>query len=122
MNNLEETITNFSRAVRETKVCRDFQDAAQVYAADPAAQKLMNDFQMAQQELAILQEGNFSGQAELEEKYNSLLEQVRANVAINNLADARKKMATLVGDMAVQISNNIGFPFTLPPKKSCGCG
>ena len=121
MDNLENYTKEFSRAVRESKECRDFQKAARVYAADSAAQKLMDDFQMAQQELAILREGNFSGQVEAQEKYNLLLEQVRNNTPINDLAEARKKMAAMVGELALAISNDIGFPFTLPPKKGCGC-
>ncbi|MFA5068198.1 MAG: YlbF family regulator [Candidatus Izemoplasmatales bacterium] len=45
MNNLEKITKEFSQAIRETKECRNFEKAAQAYAADIAAQKLMNDFQ-----------------------------------------------------------------------------
>jgi len=65
-----------------------------------------------------LQEGNFSRQEELKKKYDLLREQVRASAAINNLIDNRKKMEAIVGNLAIEISNNINFPFTLPPKKA----
>ncbi|MFA5068199.1 MAG: hypothetical protein WC466_09255 [Candidatus Izemoplasmatales bacterium] len=68
-----------------------------------------------------MQEGNFSRQEELKKKYDLLREQVRASAAINNLINNRKKMEAIVGNLAIEISNNINFPFTLPPKKSCGC-
>lgn len=121
MNNLEQKIKEFSQAIRETKECQAFKKAARTYDNDKEAQKLMNDFQIAQQELAILREGNFSGQEEQEEKYGILLKGVRTNAAINELVEARKKMEILIGDLAIGISNDIGFPFNLPPKKSCGC-
>jgi cell fate (sporulation/competence/biofilm development) regulator YlbF (YheA/YmcA/DUF963 family) len=121
MNNLEQKIGEFSRAIRETKECQAFQKAAQAYGNDKAAQKLMNDFTMAQQELAILEGGNFSGQEAQKEKYEALLKEVRANGPINELVESRKKMEILVGDLAVTLSNAIDFPFNLPPKKGCGC-
>lgn len=55
MNNLEKITKEFSQAIRETKECQNFEKAARIYAADIAAQKLMNDFQATQQELLILQ-------------------------------------------------------------------
>jgi cell fate (sporulation/competence/biofilm development) regulator YlbF (YheA/YmcA/DUF963 family) len=121
MNNLEQKIKEFSQAIQETRECQVFKKAAQTYDNDKEAQKLMNDFQVAQQQLVILREGNFSGQEEPEKKYEILLKEVRANAAINEFVEARKKMEILVGDLATTVSNEIGFPFNLPPKKSCGC-
>ncbi|GEM_PF-961133 len=121
MNNLDEKAGEFCAAIKETEEWQAYQKAAKIYGDDKGAQILMNDFLMAQQELAILQEGGFSGQEEQKEKFEVLLEQVRKNKAINELANARKKMEALVGDLAVSVSNDIDFPFNLLPKKSCGC-
>lgn len=121
MSNLHEKACDFCAAIKETKEWRAYQNAAKIYGEDENARKLMNDFAMARQELAILQEGGFSGQEEQRKIFESLREQVRKNKAIGDLADARKKMEALVGDLAVAISNDIDFPFNLPPKKNCGC-
>lgn len=83
MNNLDQKIQEFSQAIRETKECQAYKQAALAYGSDGAAQKLLNDFQMAQQELAILQEGGFSGQEEQKAKYENLLDEVRKNKVIN---------------------------------------
>jgi cell fate (sporulation/competence/biofilm development) regulator YlbF (YheA/YmcA/DUF963 family) len=122
MDNLDQKTEEFCRAVEDTKECRDFKAAAEVYGRDNEAQKLLNDFRMAQQELAILRDGDFSGVEERERKLEKLLDEVRKNEAINNWVDAQKKLAVLTGGLATAITNSIGFPFTLPPKKSCGCG
>lgn len=121
MDNLEQKISDLSQAIRETKQYRDHENAARVYGGDEAAQKLMNDFQMAQQEYLILQQGGFSGQEEAKVRFEDLLDGVRSNKPINELVEARRKMEDLVGGLAVALSNDIGFPFNLPPKKGCGC-
>ncbi|MFA6376772.1 MAG: YlbF family regulator [Candidatus Paceibacterota bacterium] len=122
MDDLDKKTEEFCLAVEGTKEYREFKAAAEVYGGDKEAQKLLNDFQMAQQELAILQDGDFSGAAEQEEKFEKLLDEVRKNEAINNWIDSQKKLAILTGGLATAITGRLGFPFTLPPKKSCGCG
>jgi len=77
--------------------------------------------QMAQGKLDILEQGNFEGLEEQKTLYDELLNQVRQNRAINDWFDSRKHMEPLVGELANALSRQINFPFTLPPKKSCGC-
>ena len=121
MNNLDQKIKEFSQTIRETKDYQAYKKAAEIYDNDKEAQKLLNDFQMAQQELAILREGNFTGQEEQKEKFDYLLGKVRDNGVINEWIDNRNKIEGLVGDLAVALSRDLDFPFTLPPKKGCGC-
>lgn len=122
MNNLEQKIVDFSLAIRETKEWQDFQKAAQVYEGDKASQKLLGDLQMAQGTLDAIEQGNFPGLEEQKAVYEDLLGQVRQNRAINDLFDNRKCLETLIGQVATTLSHEINFPFTLPPKKGCGCG
>jgi len=122
MNNLDQKIQEFSGAIQETKECRAYKQAELAYNGDSIAQKLLDDFQMAQQELAILQEGGFSGQEEQKAKYENLLDEVRKNKVINEWFESRRQMEILIGDLATALSHDLGFPFVLPPKKSCGCG
>ena len=122
MNNLEQKIIEFSQAIRETKEWRDYTEAARAYGSDKDAQKLLEDLQMAQGELDILEQGNFSGQEEQRKVYDALLDKVRANRTINDRFDTRKRLETLIGELAVTLTQKIDFPFTLPPKKGCGCG
>ena len=121
MNNLEQKVGEFCAAIQETKEYRDYREAAEIYDRDKAAQELMKDFQMAQQELAILRDGGFSGWEEQEKKLRSLLDEVKKNETINKFSESRRKMEILIGDLALAISNDIDFPFNLPPKKGCGC-
>jgi len=121
MNNLEQKLKEFCAAVEETKEYRDYNSAAKIYDADKAAQKLLEDFQMAKQELAILGQGNFPGQEEQKEIVESLLKEVRKSEVIGNWVTSQRQLETLVGDLAVAVSNKLDFPFTLPPKKGCGC-
>lgn len=121
MNNLGQKIREFSQAIQETKVCQAYKKAAQIYNNDKKAQILMNDFTMAQQELVILVQGNFSGQEKQKEKLEALLREVRASLVINEWIKSQRQMEILIGDLAIAISNDIGFPFNLPPKKGCGC-
>ena len=122
MDNLDQKTEDFCGAVVETKEYQAYKKAAEAYSNDKEAQKLLNDFQMAQQELAILQDGDFSGVEEQNKKYEDLLDQVRENEVINRWFDTQKELATLIGGLATAISGTLGFPFTLPPKKGCGCG
>jgi cell fate (sporulation/competence/biofilm development) regulator YlbF (YheA/YmcA/DUF963 family) len=122
MNNLDQKIQEFSQAIQETKECQAYKQAALAYGSDMEAQKLLDDFQMAQQELAILQDGGFSGQEEQKTQYESLLDEVRKNKVINEWFESRRQMEILIGDLATALSHDLGFPFSLPPKKSCGCG
>ena len=122
MDNLDQKIKEFCQAVEGTKEYRDYRRAAGRYENDKEAQKLLNDLQMAQQELAILQDGDFSGVEEQSKKYEALLDEVRKNGIINKWVDSQKELAALIGGLAIAISGNLNFPFTLPPKKSCGCG
>jgi cell fate (sporulation/competence/biofilm development) regulator YlbF (YheA/YmcA/DUF963 family) len=121
MNNLDQKIGEFSLAIKETKEYLAYKQAAQIYDADRASQILLNDLQMAQQAVDIFEQGNFSGLDEQKKKYEDLLEKVRKNEAINEWVKTRKQMEILVGELATAISNDIGFPFNLPPKKGCGC-
>ena len=122
MDNLDQKTKEFCEVVAETKEYQAYRKAAARYGTDKEAQKLLNDLQMAQQELAILQEGDFSGVEEQGKKLERLLDEVRKNEAINKWFDSQKELAALIGGLATAISGNLGFPFTLPPKKSCGCG
>ena len=122
MDYLDQKTKEFCLAVEETKEYLAYKEAAEVYGRDKEAQKLLNDLQMAQQELAILQEGDFSGVEEQSKKYDDLLNDIRKNEAINKWVDTQKELAALIGGLAIAISGTLNFPFTLPPKKSCGCG
>jgi len=121
MNNLEQKTADLAQAIQETKEWQEYQRATQVYESDKAAQKLLADLQMAQGKLDILEQGNFEGLEEQKTLYDELLNQVRQNRAINDWFDSRKHMEPLVGELANALSRQINFPFTLPPKKSCGC-
>ena len=122
MDNLDQKTEEFCQAVQGTKEYQAYRIAAARYGNDKEAQKLLNDLQMAQQELAILQDGNFSGVEEQNKKCEDLLNEVRKNEVINKWIDTQKELAVLIGGLATAISGTLGFPFTLPPKKSCGCG
>jgi len=121
MNGLEQKLQEFCQAVEETKEYQNYKNAAKIYDADKMAQKLLEDFQMARQELAILGQGNFSGQEEQKEKVEILLKEVQKSRVIGDWIISQRQLESLVGDLAATVSNRLDFPFTLPPKKGCGC-
>lgn len=122
MDNLEQKIIEFSQAIRETKEWQDYDAAARAYESDKGAQKLLEDLQMAQGALDIIEQGNFSGHEDQKKAYEKILDEVRANRVINEWFDTRRRLEPLIGELAAALSQKINFPFTLPPKKGCGCG
>ncbi len=122
MNNLEQKIKEFIEAIKETKEFQDYQKAAEIYKQDNDAQTLLKDFQMAQQNLAILKQGNFSGQEEQREKVEELQKQVNSNDIIKNWIEKRKKFQDLVDSLATNISSDINFPFIYTQKSKGCCG
>ncbi len=120
MNNLNQKTEEFIATIKETKEFQNFKKASEIYEKDENAQKLLKDFQMAQQKLAILQEGSFSGQQNQKEKVDSLRKEVSKNEAIKNWIDAQRKFQGLVGGLASAISNSLNFLF-VPSKKRVSC-
>ncbi len=122
MNNLEQKTKEFIEAIKEMSEFKDYQKAEEIYKQDKDAQTLLKDFQMARQNLAILKQGNFSGQEEQREKFEDLQSQVRGNEVINDWIDKRKKFHGLVDSLASNISSDINFPFTYTQKSKGCCG
>lgn len=122
MNILEQKLKEFCQAIVETKEYQAYKTAAKAYENDKEAQELLNDFQMAQQTLAIFRQGNFPGQEEQKGKVENLSKEVRQNKIINEWVKTQRQLKNLTGDLAISISGNLDFPFTLPPQKGCGCG
>ncbi len=122
MHNLEQKTKEFIEAIKETKEFQDYQKAAEIYKQGHDAQTLLKDFQMAQQNLAILKQGNFSGQEEQREKLEDLQSQVSSNEVINDWIDKRRKFHDLVDSLATNISSDINFPFTYTQKSKGCCG
>lgn len=120
MNNLNQKTEEFIATIKETKEFQNFKKASEIYEKDENAQKLLKDFQMAQQKLAILQEGSFSGQQNQKEKVDSLRKEVGKNEVIKNWIDAQRKFQGLVGGLASAISSSLKFPF-VPSKKRVSC-
>jgi cell fate (sporulation/competence/biofilm development) regulator YlbF (YheA/YmcA/DUF963 family) len=120
-NNLDQKIKDFSEAIRETKEFQNYAKANKAFQEDKDAQKLLKDFQETQQTLAIFQQGNFPGQEEQKEKTEKLLSEVRKNKVISEWINAQRNFQVLIGDVATTLSNNLGFPFTLPQQGGGGC-
>ncbi len=122
MNNLKEKTKDFILAIKETKEFQNFQKAEEEYRKDKDAQSLLKDFHIAQQNLTILKQGNFSGQEEQKEKIESLERQVSSNEIIKEWIEARKNFQSLIDQLAENISSDINFPFKYIQKSRGCCG
>jgi len=122
MNNLDQKIKDFILAIRETKEFNDYQKAEEIYKKDKDAQSLLKDFQLAQQNLVILKQGNFSGQEEQREKVEALQKEFDKNEVIRDWIETRKKFQDLVDRLTANISSDINFPFTFIQKSKGCCG
>ncbi|MDZ7798704.1 MAG: YlbF family regulator [Patescibacteria group bacterium] len=121
MNDLDLKLKEFSQAIRETKKYQTYKKAAEIYEKDQEAQQLLKDFQTAQQNVNIYQQGHFSGLEEQKKEYENLLKEVRKNKVINDWIKTQKDMQKLIGLLAAELSQDINFKFTPPEKRSC-CG
>ena len=122
MNNLDQKIKEFSEAIRETKEFQVYEKANEVFKKDKEAQKLLEDFQMAKQTLAIFQQGSFPGQEEQREKVENLLKEVRKNEVIKEWIESQRRLQDLVSRLATILSSDLNFPFTLPQGGGGCCG
>ncbi len=121
MENLNKKIKELSEAILETEEFKTYQKTKEELENDEKSSKLFNDFQEAQQKLAIFQQGDFPEKEEQKKKTEELLSQVRKDKKINNWIQAQKALGTLTGEIATALSNEVNFPVTLPTKK-CGGG
>lgn len=121
MNVLNLKLKEFSEAIQKTKEYQSYKNAAEIYKTDQESQQLLKDFQIAQQNVNIYQQGNFPGLEEQEKEYENLLKEVRKNKAINNWIEAQKDVQKLIGLLAAELSQDIDFKFTPPESKGC-CG
>ena len=122
MNNLEQKIKDFSEAIRETKEYQAYKKAAEIYNNDKHAQELLNEFNVARQNVAIFRQGNFPGLEEENKKLDDLFKKVKNNNAINDWTKTQAELQLLIGGMATELSNSIEFPFTLPQSGGGCCG
>ncbi len=122
MKKLNEKTKDFILAIKETREFQNFQEAEEEYRKDKDAQSLLKDFHIAQQNLIILKQGNFSGQEEQKEKIKSLERQVSSNEIIKEWIEARKNFQSLIDQLAENISSDINFPFKYIQKSRGCCG
>lgn len=121
MDDLILKLKEFSQAIQKTKEYQSYKKAAEIYETDQESQKLLKDFQIAQQNVNIYQQGKFSGLEEQEKEYEKLLKEVRKNKAINDWIETQKDVQKLIGLLAAELSQDINFKFTPPERKGC-CG
>ena len=120
MENLNKKINELSEEILQTKEFKDFEKAEKEFQQDKEAKKLFDEFQKAQQTLAILQQGNFSKEEKQREKTKELLGKVKQDKKITNWLQKRREFEILTGEIATIISKKINFPLTMP-KKCGGC-
>ena len=121
MKDLDLKLKEFSQAIQKTKEYQAYKKAAEIYEKDQDAQQLLKNFQTAQQNVNIYQQGNFSGLEEQKKEYEKLFKEVRKNKVINDWIKTQKDTQELVGLLAEELSQNINFKFTPPEKRGC-CG
>lgn len=119
---LQRAVVEFGSAIRASREWRAYTEAEEAFGNDDAARALLRDLQEAQQTLSIFRQGEFPGQAEQRERVLRLRDQVQRNRVIIDWVSAEEAMRTLVGELAVQLSNEIKFPFALPRQGGGCCG
>lgn len=112
---------DYIKALLETEEITTYSKAVKDFKSDTDAQKLLTDFQEAQQTYAIFRQGGFDGFKEQEEKVRELQGLVQNNHKIQTLIKAQNTVQNLVGDLAGEISQAINFPFAQPQRGGC-CG
>lgn len=121
MNNLDQKTKEFLESIKQTEEFKNYQKANNEFQSDKKAQELLKDVQEAEQTLSILRDGSFEGLEEQKKKTEKLLDEIRKNKIINEWIQSRNKLQSLVGELAAFLSEDIGFTFTPPQKRSC-CG
>ncbi len=118
---ITEKIKELSQEIKKTDRFKKYQESKKIFEQDTQARNLLNSFQEAKNELAILQQGRFEGAEEQREKTEQLSLQVLENKTIQDYMQARNQFNELMEELAVAISEELDFPIKLPEKKSC-CG
>ena len=118
---LVKKINELAKAVKETDQYKNYKQAKYSFEDNPEARGLLNDFQEAKSELAILNDGGFEGIESQRKKVKRLSNKVLDNKEIQDYMKAKKEYQNLVDQIAATLSDKIDFPVHKPKKKSC-CG
>lgn len=117
--NLVEKIDELAKTVKETNKYKNYKQAKDSFEEDSEARGLLNDFQEAKSELAILSDGGFEGVEKQRKKVKRLSNEVLDNEEIQQFMKAKKEYQKLVDQIAATLSDKIDFPVHKPKKKSC---
>ena len=118
---LAEKIDELAESIKETNQYKNYKKAKDSFEDDSEARGLLNDFQEAKSELAILNDGGFGGSEKQRKKVRKLANEVLDNEDIQEYMKAKKEYQKLVDQIAATLRDKIDFPVHKPKKKSC-CG
>lgn len=121
MNNLDQKTNEFLDAIRQTNEFKNYQKAKEKFLSDKDAQKLLAEYQEAEQTLVILEQGGFSGADSQKEKTGKLLNEVRKNKTVSEWIKSQNRLQVLISDLATVLSNNVGLKFIPTQRRGC-CG
>ena len=116
---LVKKIDELADTIKETDQFKTCKETKGKFEKDSKAGELLNSFQNAKGELAILKDGNFDGVDEQKKKVNRLSNQVLDNKEIQEYLRAKKNYQQLVEQVAARLSEKIDFPVHKPKKKYC---
>ncbi len=121
MTKLKEKSLELSKEILATKEYKEYEKANKNFKENKKSFKLFNDFQKTRNELTILENGGFDDKEKQREKFEKLLQEVKNNKEINDWITTQENLQKLISQTAIEISNKLKFPFTLPPKCGGGC-
>lgn len=127
-NQLEATVEprildaskRFARAIVESTQFQRFEEVSKRLRDDPSAQKLLSDFQQAQQMYQMMQSWGGASTQEAERMEQSK-QQMLANPTLKKYFESQDEMVLTLKELNVHMTEMLGFDFAGLAKPAGGC-
>ena len=111
----------YIQSLLETEEHTTYKKALSDFKNDKESNKLLSDWQEAQNSYMVLRKGGFGGAEEAEQKFRELNKVFAKNDKIQNLIKSQNRLQSLIDGLVGDINQGIDFPFVQPQRGGC-CG
>ncbi len=109
-----------ARAIGESAPFRGYEKSAEQLRTDKEAQRLLSEFQKAQQQLQMMQ--SWGGATEKDfEQFEKRQEKLFSNPTLKEYFDSQEKLVAMLKELDVFITEKLGFDFANLTKPAGGC-
>jgi len=115
-----EVSKKLARAIGESMPFRKYEKATEHLRADQEAQRLLSEFQKAQQNLRMMQSWGGATEKDLEQ-FDKQQEKLFSNPTLREYFKSQEDLVSMLKELNVFISEKLGFDFANLTKPAGGC-